>query len=161
MRPEDAVDAVRRGDVDAAVLVTGDPVDLLRSVPADAGLALVPVPFGPALDVGFAPARVLASDYPGLAPDGDVPAVAVQAVLAAYLTPGWSERSKARGALLAGLLDHLAAPGALAAERNLRQVNWAASVPGWHRLDAVTAWLARNRPAGTASGETPAAPARP
>ena len=141
-----ALDAVRKGQVDAAVVTSGGPVPGLSSIPADAGLHLVPIAYSQALEDGFVPARVAAADAPGLQGEGGTPTVAVQAVLAAYLHPARGERGQTLGSLVSGMLDHLGQAGDDPAGARLRYVNWAASLPGWTRLPAAQRWLdARER----------------
>ena len=141
MTPTGAVDALRSGAVDAAVLVSGDPVPALSGIPADAGLHLVPVSYVPALDAGFLPTKLSKADSPTLIDSDAVPAVAVQAVLAAYLRAPRTERAQSLGALVWALLDHIGTPGVTSAGDRLKDVNWAATLPGWTRLPTAQAWL--------------------
>ncbi len=148
--PGDPVDAVRDGAVDAVIVVGGDPTTVLTTVTADAGLKLLAVPYSVALERDFVPVTLRASDLPGLVPAEGLATVATPAVLAVYLRAPRSERAQTQWSLLAGVLTHVDEHGADAAGRALGDVNWAADLPGWHRLDPVAHWLdAQRRAAAT------------
>ncbi len=147
--PNDPAGAIRRGDVDAVVVTGGDPASGLGEV-TGGGVALLPVAYGPALERDFVPIRLARSDIPSLVPEAGLETVASLAVLVVYLRRPHSERGATLWSLVAGVLDHAGTPGADAAARALADVNWAADMPGWHRLPAVEAWIdARRRAAGS------------
>ena len=139
--PGDPADAVRQGVVDAVVIVGGDPTTLLTTVTADAGLKLLPIPYSVALERDFVPVTLRASDLPGLVPAEGLATVATPAVLAVYLRPPRSERAQTLWSLLASVLTHVDEHGTDAAGRALGDVNWAADLSGWRRLEPVAHWL--------------------
>ncbi len=139
--PDDPVKAVRDGTVDAVVVVGGDPTAPLTTVTTDAGLKLLAVPYSAALERDFVPVTLHQSDLPGLVPPAGLATVATPAVLAVYLRAPRSERAQTLWSLVAGVLTHVDERGADAAGQALGDVNWAAELPGWHRLDPVARWL--------------------
>ena len=159
--PDDPARAIREGRVDAVVVVGGDPVGALAATPADAGLRILPVPYAPGLERDFVPATLSHADAPGLVPAAGVVTVAAPAVLAVYLRSPRTERAAVLWSLLAGVLTHVDARGGDAAGRALGDVNWAADLPGWTRLEPVTRWLADKRRDAAPRGAAPATTTKP
>ncbi len=147
--PDDPVKAVRDGTVDAVMVVGGDPTSSLTTVTTDAGLKLLAVPYSAALERDFVPVTLHQSDLPGLLPSTGLTTVATPAVLAVYLRAPRSERAQTLWSLVAGVLTHVDEHNADAASRALGDVNWAAELPGWRRLDPVARWLNVQRRAAT------------
>ncbi|MDB5414802.1 MAG: transporter substrate-binding protein [Rubritepida sp.] len=133
--PQDAaLEKLRRGEISALVYVAGKPARLFTGIRADEGLHLLAVPAEPALLETYLPARFAASDYPALVPEEGTDTIAVGAVLAAYGWPTGSERhakvSRFVDALTANFDAFLRPPR----HPKWREVNLAATVPGWIRF---------------------------
>ena len=159
--PDDPVKAVRDGTLDAVVVVGGDPSAPLATVTTDAGLKLLAVPYPAALERDFVPVTLQQSDLPGLVPPAGLATVAAPAVLAVYLRAPRSERAQTLWSLIAGVLTHADERGADSAGRALGDVNWAAELPGWRRLDPVARWLDAQRRAAAATNVPSARKDRP
>lgn len=72
-----AIERLKQGTIDAAVIVGGKPYPLVSTVPANFGMHLLPVPFGASLEAAYLPTRIEQHDYPNLIqPAGEVPTVA-------------------------------------------------------------------------------------
>ncbi len=153
----EALDAVRSGSVDGVILVSGDPVQVLSSLPPDAALHVLPVTYDQALGPDFLPARLTHADYPSLVAEGGADVVAVQAVLAAYLRYPKGERAQTLGSLVISVLNHAGSRETSVAGDKLRDANWAATLPGWTRLPSVQSWLNARAPRPA----PPVAPSRP
>ncbi len=143
----EAIAALKRGDVDAAVIVSPRPAAVLRALKPRDGLHLVSVPAGENLAGIYAPAILSASDYPGLLRKGESVETAASAlVLAVFNAPRNSERYyKLRRFTDALFVSLMPEDGAAAG------INLAAEVPGWTRYVAAQEWLDARR--GTAQAK--------
>ena len=144
LEPADAVREVRAGTVVAALLVAGKPVPLVSMLPKDGRLRLLSLPFPkpPGEGEGYAPAVLLPDDYPALIPPGTiVETVAVGAVLMASKETEDSARRVARHA--PAVLDAIARLAVSQRHPKWKEVNVGAALPGWSRVPATDAWLAR------------------
>jgi TRAP transporter TAXI family solute receptor len=142
--PQDvALERLRRGEIAALVYVAGKPARLFTGIRADEGLRLLAVPPEPALLETYLPARFVAADYPALVPEDGLDTVAVGAVLAAYGWPPNTERhnkvSRFVDALTANFDTFLRPPR----HPKWRDVNLAATVPGWTRFTPARPLQAR------------------
>ena len=147
--PDDPIKAIRDGTVDAVVVVGGDPTALPTTVTTNLGVKLLAVPYSATLERDFVPVTLRQSDLPSLVPEEGLTTVATPAVLAVYFRAPRSERAETLWSLIAGMLTHVDEHGADAAGQALSDVNWAAELPGWRRLDPVARWLDVQRRAAT------------
>lgn len=151
--PTIAQDALRRGDIAANVYLGGPPIRLFASEPAASGLHLVPVPSNPELEKTYLPGGELThAEYPGLIPDGGtVETVGVGVSLAVF---GWAPGT-VRYRNLVTFVDSFFTrfPELLKPPHHpkWRDVNLAATQPGWVRFPPAAAWLAAHQPVLAAS----------
>jgi TRAP-type uncharacterized transport system substrate-binding protein len=142
MPTSDAIARLKAGDVDAVVLVGGRPVPALANLPGD--LRLLPVPFAKPLREDFLPAALSSEDYPGLiAPGRAIETLAVGTVLIAYNWPKDSDHYRKIAKFVAALFPRIAALQTPSHHAKWREVNLAATLPGWTRFSAATDWLAQ------------------
>jgi len=144
METADAVREVRSGTIAATLLVAGKPVPLVSALPKDGRLRLLSLslPKAPGEGEGYAPAVLLPEDYPALIPPGTiVETVAVGAVLMASKEIDDSARRVARHA--PAVLDAIARLAVSQRHPKWKEVNLGAVLPGWPRVPAADAWLAR------------------
>ena len=140
----EAIAALKRGDVEAVVIVSPRPAALLRALKPKDRLHLVSVPVGGNLPDVYAPAILSSTDYPGLLRKGEsVETAASSLVLAVFNAPRNSERYYKLRRFTDALFDSLMPEDGAAAGINL-----AADVPGWTRYVAAQEWLDARR--GTA-----------
>ncbi len=128
----DATEKLRRGDIAAMVRVTGKPARF--TTPLAEGTRLLSIPLSPALLETYLPASFTSADYPALIPAGQtVDTVAVGAVLAAYNHQVADRRDRVvRFARALSLKrEAFSQPPR---HPKWREVNLAASVPGWTRF---------------------------
>jgi uncharacterized protein len=159
-----AIERLRQGTISALALVGGKPSPLVAAIPADSGIHLLPISFGPSLATDYLPTRLEAGDYPNLIKAGsEVATVATGMVLLAKskADPGSSGRvARFIGAVFPRFAE-LRAQG----HPKWREVNLAASLPGFKRSRAAEAWLAgqpveaaRPMAARANAGEAPGLP---
>ncbi len=87
-----ALEKLKRGEIDAAVVSGGKPIPSLASIEPSSGLRLLDVPYIGHLDV-YEPSVITSDDYPNLiAPEQNVRTVSVPAMLMAYKWPQNSDR---------------------------------------------------------------------
>jgi TRAP-type uncharacterized transport system substrate-binding protein len=142
-----AIAALKRGDVEAAVIVAPRPAAALLALKPKDGLHLIAVPAGGVLADIYAPAMLTAADYPKLLRKGDSVETAASAlVVAVFNAPRNSERYYKLRRFANALFDSLNPEDGQAAGINL-----AAEVPGWKRYVAAQEWLDARR--GTAQAK--------
>jgi uncharacterized protein len=162
-----AVERLKQGAISATVIVSGKPSPLIAGIPAESGLHLLPVSFGAPLEQAYLPTRLEAADYPGLIEgDGEIPTVATGMVLLAA-----KGKNDPNGAIrVARFVDTLFPRFAelQASDRHpkWREVNLAATLPGFARTPAAQSWLARRptmaaKPIAATQGTATPAPADP
>ena len=144
-----AIERLKQGTIDAEVIVGGKPYPLIGAVPSNSGVHLLPIPFGARLETAYLPTRIDQRDYPNLIQTGgEVQTVATRMVLlAAKGDPRSAERVAHFVEVLFFRFAELQVP-----ERHpkWRELNLAASLPGFRRTEAAAAWLnARTAETGT------------
>jgi len=152
---------VRSGEIAATALIAGKPVSSLLKLSRSDGLHFVPIPYTRQLIGDYLPATLAQNDYPELmAPGETVDTVAVGAVLIAYNWPKTNVDRYRRvqrfvEAFFPRIADFQRAPH----HPKWRDVNIAASLPGWTRFEAAQAWLDSRLQAAPRSPDTRAEPA--
>lgn len=147
-----ALERLKTGSISAVVLVGGKPSPLVSAIPANAGIHLLPISFGMSLEAAYLPTRLESADYPNLIQQGAaVPTVATGMVLLAARAkndPGAPERV---AHFVGAVFPRFAELQAEGHHPKWREVNLAATLPGFKRNGAAETWL------GGQQGE----PARP
>ena len=142
-----AIEQLKHGAVSALVMVGGKPSPLVSAIPANAGIHLLPISFDLSLETTYLPTRLNAGDYPNLIAAGsEVATVATGMVLLAARSkadPGAPERV---ARFVGAVFPRFAELQAQGRHPKWRDVNLAASLPGFKRNAAAETWLAR--PAG-------------
>jgi len=125
------------------------PVDFWLKIPASTGLHLLPVPYSKAFADLYAVGEFTNSDYPNLIPPGErIDTIAVPSVLAVYNWPKNSDRYRRVERFVQYLFnrwDKLTQPPF---HSRWRDVNLAATVPGWTRF-SVSEEMLRRAPQGS------------
>jgi uncharacterized protein len=157
----EALQKVRSGEIAATALIAGKPVSSLLKLSRSDGLHFVPIPYTRQLIGDYLPATLAQNDYPELmAPGETVDTVAVGAVLIAYNWPKTNVDRYRRvqrfvEAFFPRIADFQRAPH----HPKWRDVNIAASLPGWTRFEAAQAWLDSRLQAAPRSPDTRVEPA--
>jgi len=145
--------------VAALIRVVGKPIDFFAKIPASAGLHFVPLPFSKAFADYYTLGELTSQEYPGLVPAGEtVDTIAVPSVLAVFNWPKNTDRYRRVQRFVEALYtkwdQFLLAPR----HPKWKEVNLAATVPGWGRWAPAEEMLRKIRQdtvadAPTASGE--------
>jgi hypothetical protein len=170
----EAIEKVKSGEIAATALIAGKPVRSMSRLGAADGLHFLAVPFSQPLIADYLPTSLTYDDDPDLIPAGQtVETIAVGAVL---ITFNWPKTNPATNP--SSSRTSAPAPGGDRYQRiekfveaffariddfkkpprhpKWREVNLAATLPGWTRFEAAQNWLYRQRIAagqrGGASG---------
>jgi TRAP-type uncharacterized transport system substrate-binding protein len=164
MSQVEAIEKVKSGEIAATALIAGKPVRSMLKLARNDGLHLVPIPYPTQLIGDYLPATLGHDDYPDLIASGEsVDTVAVGAVLIAYNWPKTSvDRYHRVQRFVEAFFPKIAEFQKPPRHPKWREVNLAASLPGWTRFDAAQAWLDKERlDPPTAISEQPGAPRKP
>lgn len=138
---------IRSGEIAAMVRVIGKPIDFFAKIPKDAGLHLVPIPFSKTFADYYTIGEFSGKDYPTLVPEGGTTdTLAVPAVLAVFNWPKGHDRYRKVQRFTESLFtkwDKFRQPPR---HPKWRDVNLAATVPGWTRWSVAEEMLRRLRP---------------
>ena len=152
----DALDALSAGKRGAVVALGAKEAHALESFGGDGRYHLVAIPWAPALEQVYAPARVAAADRPSLIATNDsVETVAEPMALIALDATAGSPRADALGRTARVFFDSYDAFLSADRDEHWRDVNLAAdaSVPNsaWQRLAAAQGWLDERKTSADAS----------
>ena len=142
-----ALQKLKTGELAALVRVIGRPIDFFAKIPANSGLHFVPIPFSKTFADYYALGELTSKDYPTLVPEGQsVDTLAVPAVLAVF---NWSKGND-RHRRVERFVDNLFTKWDKFREPprhpKWRDVNLAATVPGWNCWSVAEEMLKRIRP---------------
>lgn len=145
--PQVAQAKLERGELAAVCYCIGKPGALFRRVPAGTNLHFVPVPYDAKKLGVYVPAGEFThADYPTLVPEGQsVSTVGVGVVLAAFNFPTPTPRYRHLATFTDYFFSHfneLLRPGH---HPKWREVNLAATQPGWTRFPEAVAWLNQSK----------------
>jgi TRAP transporter TAXI family solute receptor len=148
MGQNDAMEALKKGEIAATVLIAGKPTGSTAKLKAADGFRILPVPFPKPLQNDYLPTTLTHDDYPNLiAADHPVDTVAVGAVLIAYNWPSDTDRYRRITKFIDAFFPRLAEFQKPPRHPKWREANLSATVPGWKRFPAAEEWLERNRTA--------------
>lgn len=131
-----ALQKLKTGEIAALVRVIGKPVDFFNKIPADSGLHFVPIPFSKTFADYYTVGELTHKEYPSLVPaDGRVDTLAVPAVLAVF---NWqknvnADRYRRVAKFVEALFTNWDKFQHPPRHPKWRDVNLAATVPGWTR----------------------------
>jgi TRAP transporter TAXI family solute receptor len=142
MPQNDAFEALKRGDIAASVLIAGKPTGSTAKLKMADGFRLLPVGFEKELQNDYLPATLTHDDYPNLVDAGQtVDTIAVGAVLIAYNWPNDTDRYRRIAKFVNAFFPRIADFQKPPRHPKWREVNLAATVPGWKRFPAAEVWL--------------------
>ena len=137
-----AIERLKKGTIAAVVIVGGKPSPVIGAIPPNAGIHLLPVSFGVPLEAEYLPTRLGPEDYPNLIqPGGAVATVATGLVLLAASSQGDAQSAGRIARFVATVFPRFADLQAQGRHPKWREVNLAASLPGFKRNSAAEAWL--------------------
>ena len=142
-----ALQKLKSGELAALVRVIGRPVDFFAKIPANSGLHFVPIPFSKTFADYYALGELTSKEYPNLIAEGQpVDTLAVPAVLAVFNWSKGNDRYRRVQRFVEALFtkwDKFREPPR---HPKWRDVNLAATVPGWTRWSVADEMLKRLRP---------------
>src|SRR6266852_1423855 len=149
-----ALQKLKTGELAALVRVIGRPIDFFAKIPANSGLHFVPIPFSKIFADYYALGELTNKEYPTLVPEGQsVDTIAVPAVLAVFNWQKGSDRYRRVERFVERFFtkwDKFLQPPR---HPKWRDVNLAATVPGWTRSSLSDEMLKRIRPKETADAQ--------
>src|SRR6266853_197015 len=142
-----ALQKLKTGELAALVRVIGKPVDFFAKIPANSGLHFVPIPFSKTFADYYTVGELTRREYPSLVSEGErVDTIATPAVLAVFNWSKGNDRYRRIERFVEGLFtkwDKFREPPR---HPKWRDVNLAATVPGWTRWSVAEEILRRIRP---------------
>jgi TRAP-type uncharacterized transport system substrate-binding protein len=139
-----ALEKVKSGELAALVRVIGKPLQFFARIPENSGLHLVPVPFSKTFADHYTIGEFTSEEYPTLVPQGETTdTIAVPAVLAVFNWPKNTDRYRRVQRFTEALFtkwDKFMEPHR---HPKWRDVNLAATVPGWTRWSVAEEMLSR------------------
>ena len=147
MSQVEALAKVKSGEIAATALIAGKRVRSMSKLTRNDRLHFVPVPYPTQLIGDYLPATLGHDDYPELIPPGEtVDTVAVGAVLIAYNWPKTTvDRYRRVQRFVEAFFPKIAEFQKPPRHPKWREVNIAATLPGWTRFEAAQQWLDSQR----------------
>lgn len=137
-----ALQQLRSGEVSALVRVVNKPVEFFTKIPPGSGLHLLSIPFSKKLEDYYTLGNFTNKDYPALIPPGEtVDTIAVPAVLAVYNWQTGTERYKKVERFVESLFNKWDKFQKPPFHPKWRDINLAATVPGWTRFSIAERML--------------------
>jgi TRAP-type uncharacterized transport system substrate-binding protein len=142
-----ALQKLKSGELAALVRVIGRPIDFFAKIPPNSGLHFVSIPFSKTFADYYALGELTSKEYPNLVAEGQsVDTIAVPAVLAVFNWPKGSDRYRRVQRFVESMFtkwDKFREPPR---HPKWRDVNLAATVPGWTRWSVADEMLKKIRP---------------
>jgi TRAP transporter TAXI family solute receptor len=137
-----ALQKLQSGEIDAIARVIPKPVEYFSKIPANSGLHLVNIPFTKTFQDLYTLGQFTKADYPNLLQGQDsIDTIAVPAVLAVYNWPKKTDRYAKVERFIQYLFDRFDRLQKPPFHPKWRDVNLAATVPGWTRFSVAQTML--------------------
>jgi TRAP-type uncharacterized transport system substrate-binding protein len=147
-----ALQKLKTGELAALVRVIGKPIDFFARIPPNSGLHFVPIPFSKTFADYYALGELTNKEYPTLIPEGQsVDTVAIPAVLAVFNWRKGTDRYRRVERFVESLFSKWDKFRQPPRHPKWRDVNLAATVPGWTRWGLAEEMLKRIRPSPIAT----------
>jgi TRAP transporter TAXI family solute receptor len=144
MGQADAMEALKKGEIAATILIAGKPAASMAKIQASEGFRVLPVPYRKPLQADYLPATLSPEDYPKLVERGQpVETIAVGAVLIAYNWPEGSDRYRRTQLFVDNFFPKLAEFQKAPRHPKWKETNLSATLPGWTRFKGADEWLKR------------------
>jgi TRAP-type uncharacterized transport system substrate-binding protein len=147
MSQAEALEKLKTGEIAATALIAGKPVRSVSKLELKDGLHFVPIPYPRELVKNYLPTTLTHDDYPDLIPGGKaVDTIAIGTVLIAYNWPKTNaDRYRRVEKFVDAFFSKVAEFQKPPRHVKWREVNIAATLPGWTRFPAAQAWLDNQR----------------
>ncbi len=137
-----AMEKLKKGELDAVIVVGGKPYKSVSSFQNDGRFHLVTVDYDKPLQGDYLPASLTAKDYPNLIAEGEsVDTIAVPAVLAAYNWNPGNDRYRKLTQFVDAFFTKFPTFQNPPFHPKWKEVSLAAPLPGWTRLPYAQQWL--------------------
>ena len=142
-----AMQKLKSGEISALMRQVGKPIDVLARIPKESGFHLLSIPFSKTFADYYTIGEFTNKDYPNLVPEGEsVDTLAVPAVLAVFNWPKGHDRYRRVQRMVELMFTNWEKFRQPPRHPKWRDVNLAATVPGWTRWSAAEEMLRRLRP---------------
>src|SRR5262245_11412634 len=150
----DGIQQMRTGEVHATACFCSVPIPAYAAVSSDLGFKLLEVPHNAALEDSFLPASLSGETYPTLIARGSrVQTLGTHLLLVSYNWAPGTDRYRKIEKFVDAFFSHLDKLRQPPRHPAWRDVNIAATVPGWQRFAAAQRWL--DRQAAEAAAKAP------
>jgi TRAP transporter TAXI family solute receptor len=137
-----AMEKLKKGEVDAVIVVGGKPYKSVSNFTNDGRFHLVKVDYEKPLQGDYLPATLTAKDYPNLIAEGEsVDTIAVPALLAAYNWAPNTDRYRKLTNFVDAFFTKFPQFQHAPFHPKWKEVSLAAPLPGWTRLPYAQQWL--------------------
>ena len=153
-----ALQKLKSGELAALVRVIGKPIDFFAKIPPNSGLHFVSIPFSKTFSDYYTLGELTSKEYPNLVPEGqNADTIAVPAVLAVFNWPKGSDRFRRVERFTEAFFSKWEKFREPPRHPKWRDVNLAATVPGWNRWSVAEEMLRRLRGKEVADAQPPGA----
>lgn len=150
-----ALEKMRTGEISAVVHVVGKPNELFSKFKPEPGFHFIPVDFTDKFSDFYVPIELTNDDYPNLIPKGEkIDSIGVSTVLAVYNWPKESDRFRRVSRFIEQFYAKFEQFQKPPFQPKWKEINLAASVPGWKRYSVAEEMLPRSNPVEAASVTT-------
>jgi uncharacterized protein len=140
-----AFEKLKRGEIAGTALIAGKPTPSMSRLRLADGFTFLKIPFTSALNNDFLPTKLTHEDYPEMIPEGQtVETIADGAVMISYNWPKDSERYRRVDTFINTFFPRIDEFQGPPYHVKWREINLAAKLEGWTRLESAQAWLDRN-----------------
>jgi len=137
-----AMEKLKKGEVDAVIVVGGKPYKSVSNFNNDGRFHLVKVDYEKPLQGDYLPATLTSKDYPNLIAEGEtVDTIAVPALLAAYNWAPNTDRYRKIANFVDAFFTKFPQFQNPPFHPKWKEVSLSAPLPGWQRLPAAQQWL--------------------
>ncbi|MGI9410070.1 MAG: TAXI family TRAP transporter solute-binding subunit [Hyphomicrobiaceae bacterium] len=151
-----ALEKVKRGKLDATLILSGRPSPLLAELESADRLRLIEIPFETDVPSVYYPTSLTSADYPRLIPSGrTVATVGTAAILMVFNFKPGNERYGKVARFVDSFLSRLDDLQRAPRHPRWRDMNLTAKVSGMQRFPLVKEWIDRHRPQAVARSRTP------
>jgi TRAP-type uncharacterized transport system substrate-binding protein len=152
-----ALQKLKSGEIAALIRLINKPIDFFAKIPANSGLHLVPIPFSKNYEDYYALGEFTSQEYPTLVPPGQVTdTIAVPAVLAVFNWQKNTDRYRRVQRFVEAFFTKFEQFQQPPRHPKWRDVNLAATVPGWARWSVADEMLQRLRQANGVTAQSAA-----
>ena len=138
----DAIQKLKSGEIAAVIVMAGKPASALTYLKGADGLRVLRIPYTKELEDAYYPAVLSHDDYPELIKANEsVDTVSVCTVLVAFNWSSDSIRYKRVAKFVDRFFTNFDAFQRAPRQPKWREVNFAATLEGWHRSPAAQAWI--------------------